>query len=60
MQAAIHRQLHGKYKPDDSARDAALSAHRAKNPAADHAAASIVIYDLQRDTSEDVNPAGGR
>ncbi|MGE4620495.1 MAG: multiheme c-type cytochrome [Planctomycetota bacterium] len=60
QQANIHRQLHSKYKPDDSARDAALSAHRAKNPAADHAAASIVIYDLQRKTDTEENPEGGR
>lgn len=43
-----HQQLHAKYKPDDNARDKAISAARRKYPAADHAAEDIVIYDLQR------------
>ncbi len=60
QQSAHHRQLHSKYKPDDSAQDAAISAHRSSNDAADHAASSIVIYDLQRDSSDNENPAGGR
>jgi hypothetical protein len=47
-QEAKHRKLHAKYKPDDNARDVAVGAHRQKNPAADHAAEAIVIYDLQR------------
>ncbi|MDE0960198.1 MAG: multiheme c-type cytochrome [Planctomycetota bacterium] len=46
--ATIHRNLHRKYKKDDSARDAAISKIRASDEAADHAAAAIVIYDLQR------------
>lgn len=46
--AAKHRVLHLKYKPDDNARDSAVATHRAKNPAANHAAESIVIYDLQK------------
>lgn len=46
--AAEHRRLHEKYRPDDNARDRAISIHRRQNPAADHAAQSIVIYDLQR------------
>ena len=43
-----HRALHAKYKIDDHARDHAFSVHRAANPAADHAAEAIVIYDLHR------------
>jgi tetratricopeptide (TPR) repeat protein len=43
-----HRKLHERYRPDDNARDRAIAIHRAKNPAADHAAQSIVIYNLQR------------
>lgn len=43
-----HRREHEKYRPDDNARDQAIAAHRRNNPAADHAAQSIVIYDLQR------------
>jgi len=43
-----HRKLHERYRPDDNARDRAIAIHRANNPAADHAAQSIVIYPLQR------------
>lgn len=43
-----HRVLHARYKPDDNARDLVIAKHRAANPAADHAAEAIVIYDLQR------------
>jgi len=46
--ATFHRKEHEKYRPDDNARDRAIAIHRAKNPAADHAAQSIVIYNLQR------------
>jgi tetratricopeptide (TPR) repeat protein len=46
--AEFHRKEHEKYRPDDNARDRAIAIHRAKNPAADHAAQSIVIYNLQR------------
>ena len=47
-QAAEHSRLHAKYKPDDNARDRAIATHRAANPAANHAAEAIVIYDLHR------------
>ena len=43
-----HMALHQKYKPDDNARDRAVSIQRERNPAADHAAEAIVIYDLGR------------
>jgi tetratricopeptide (TPR) repeat protein len=46
--ALLHRQLHARYKPDDNARDLAASAHRRRNPAANHAADAVVIYDLHR------------
>ena len=46
--AANHRQLHLKYKPDDNAREHAVAVHRLRNPAANHAAEAVVIYDLQR------------
>jgi len=48
-----HRNLHRKYKKDDSARDEAISRIRSSDEAADHAAAAIVIYDLQRDQVTD-------
>lgn len=46
--AEHHRRLHEKYRPDDNARDFAVTAARRRDPAADHAAQAIVIYDLQR------------
>jgi len=46
--AETHFELYKKYKPDDNARDRAIARHRAENPAANHAAEAIVIYDLQR------------
>jgi tetratricopeptide (TPR) repeat protein len=47
-QAAEHRRLHEKYRPDDNARDRAVTIARRNNPAADHAAQAIVIYPSQR------------
>ncbi len=47
-EAAHHFELYRKYKPDDNARGRAIAKHRAANPAADHAAEAIAIYDLQR------------
>lgn len=46
--ASTHRALHAKYRPDDNARDSAVAAARIRDPAANHAAEAIVIYDLQR------------
>jgi hypothetical protein len=46
--AAEHFVLYQKYRPDDNARDRAITAQRAANEAADHAAEAIVIYDLRR------------
>jgi len=40
--------LYRKYRPDDNARDRAVAIARANDPAANHAAEAIVIYDLQR------------
>jgi tetratricopeptide (TPR) repeat protein len=47
-QAAYHRQLHERYRPDDNATDRAISIARRTDKAADHAAQAIVIYPLQR------------
>jgi tetratricopeptide (TPR) repeat protein len=47
--AQQHQQLFAKYRPDDNARDRAIAVHRRANPAANHAAEAIVIYDLHRD-----------
>ncbi len=46
--ARTHRTLHEKYRPDDNARERVVTLHRRRDPAADHAAAAVVIYDLQR------------
>jgi tetratricopeptide (TPR) repeat protein len=46
--AGQHRALHEKYRPDDNAVEQAVTRHRRENPAADHAAAAIAIYDLGR------------
>ena len=46
--AASHFELYKTYKPDDNARDLAVATARKNDPAADHAAEAIVIYDLGR------------
>ena len=47
-QAGQHRALHEKYRPDDHAVEQAVARHRRENPAADHAASAMAIYDLGR------------
>ncbi|MBT3604085.1 MAG: hypothetical protein HOE48_04580 [Candidatus Latescibacteria bacterium] len=44
-----HLELYRIYKPDDNARDRAVALARRKDPAANHAAEAVVIYDLHRD-----------
>jgi tetratricopeptide (TPR) repeat protein len=44
----LHQEMHAIFKPDDIAQSRAVQAHRAKHPAADHAAEPIVIYPLNR------------
>ena len=58
--AARHAELYLKYKVDDNARDRAVAIARANDPAADHAAEAIVIYDLRRQGAEDfeLGPGG--
>ncbi len=46
--AAHHRAEHARYKPDDNAADRAVTLARQRYPAADHAAETVVIYDLRR------------
>ena len=45
--ATHHGQLHERYRVDENARDRAVTIARRENPAADHAAEAVVIYDLQ-------------
>ena len=60
--AERHRVLREKYRPDDHAIERAVAAQRMRNPAADHAAAAIAIYDLNREprTGLDVAAAATR
>ena len=51
--AGQHRALHEKYRPDDHAVEQAVARHRRDNPAADHAAAAIAIYELGRELNEE-------
>ena len=46
--AAYHRGEHDKYRPDDNARDRAITIARRADPPADHAAQATVIYSLNR------------
>ena len=55
-EAAAHRKLHAKYKPDDNARDLAIAAARIRYPAANRAAEAVVIYDLRRSGAYDLPP----
>lgn len=45
--AARHRRHHEHYRTDDNAIERAVSRHRARNPAADHAAEPVAIYTLR-------------
>jgi len=47
-EADQHHALHEKYRLDDNAGDNAIAAARLRDPAANHAAQPVVIYDLQR------------
>ncbi len=58
--AAEHRQLYAKYKVDDNARDRAVAVARAADPAANHAAEAIVIYDLHRPGTYELDGDGSR
>lgn len=44
--AAHHAKLHALYKPDDNAREYAITQARQRYPAANKAAEAVVIYDL--------------
>ncbi|MGD8275581.1 MAG: multiheme c-type cytochrome [Thiohalocapsa sp.] len=47
--AAHHRARHAYYRTDDNAIEQAVSIHRRRNPAADHAAEPVAIYALRPD-----------
>ena len=48
QRAAQHQREHARYKPDENA-DQAITVARQKSAAANHAAETVVIYDLHRD-----------
>jgi tetratricopeptide (TPR) repeat protein len=50
--AEQHRVLHEKYRPDDHAIEQAVAKSRSTNPVANHAAAAIAIYDLNRSPAD--------
>ncbi len=45
---AHHAERHATYRPDDNARDVAITLARRRYPAADRAAEDVVIHDLHR------------
>lgn len=51
-EADFHAAQYQRYRIDDNARDRAVAAARRRDPAADHAADPVVIYDLQRAGAE--------
>jgi len=54
--ADTHRALVEKYRPDDHAVERAVALHRRHNPAADHAAEPVAVYDLQRPGAYGLDP----
>ncbi|HMB52798.1 MAG TPA: hypothetical protein VKU40_05750, partial [Thermoanaerobaculia bacterium] len=54
--AERHFTLYQKYRPDDNATDRAIAIARRADPAADHAANAIVLYDLQRPGAYELDP----
>jgi tetratricopeptide (TPR) repeat protein len=54
--AGQHAALYQKYKVDDNARDHAVTVARSNDPAANHAAEAIVIYDLNRPEAYETGP----
>lgn len=53
--AGEHRRLHAQYRVDNNARDRAVRLAREKDPAANHAAESVVLYDLRRPGAYELN-----
>ena len=62
--AEVHRRLTAQYRPDDHAVERAVTTHRRRHPAADHAAEAVAVYDLQRPDAYGLQPPehtfGGR
>ncbi|MGE0454513.1 MAG: multiheme c-type cytochrome [Vicinamibacteria bacterium] len=56
QRAEKHAAQYQKYKVDDNARDRAVTRARMNDPAANHAAEAIVIYDLNRAGAYEATP----
>ena len=56
---ARHRRAHDRYRRDDNAFDRAVALARARDPAANHAAEAVVLYDLQRSGAYGLPDAAG-
>lgn len=54
--AARQRALHEHYRTDDNAVEQAVTRHRARNPAANHAAEVVAIYPLRPDPAAPAKP----
>ena len=54
--SAIHRELHGLFKPDELARSATTRKYRNSHPAANAAAEAIVIYPTNRPGAPGMKP----
>jgi len=57
--ARRHSEAFALYRVDDNARDRAVAIARAADPAADHAAEAIVIYELDRPGAFELPQSGG-
>lgn len=55
--AAVHRAAHERYRLDDNARDRAVALARQRDPAADHAAQAVAIYELRPPENQAVSGA---
>ncbi len=55
--STAHREAHERYRADELARSRVVAEHRALSPPANHAAQSVVIYDLQRKEAAPAAPA---
>jgi tetratricopeptide (TPR) repeat protein len=60
QRAETHAAAYQKYKVDDNARDRAVTRARMSDPAANHAAEAIVIYDLNRAAACETQPGPRR
>ena len=58
--ARRHHALHEKYRPDDEAIEQAVTAARRRDPAANHAAEPVAVYELRPPAGQDPSVTGGQ